>query len=118
MTDINKKGGPAFPLNTEADLVGRLRDADIGWSGDAACVGAEVAEEAAAEITKLRAERDAAAQNMQERCWKAALECGNFGDYKREELTAEYGQPRFDMMHSIVNRIRGLAIVPHDREAT
>ncbi|WNV10000.1 hypothetical protein [Tardiphaga sp. 709] len=42
------------------DLVERLREADIGWSGDAACVSAEVAEEAAAEITKLRAERDAA----------------------------------------------------------
>ena len=39
-----------------SDIVERLRAADIGWSGDVACVGADVAEEAAAEIERLRAE--------------------------------------------------------------
>lgn len=38
-----------------ADIVERLRDADIGWSGDAACVDADTAEEGAKEIERLRA---------------------------------------------------------------
>lgn len=37
------------------DIVERLRAADIGWSGDAACVGADVADEGANEIERLRA---------------------------------------------------------------
>jgi len=36
------------------DIVERLRDADIGWSGDAACVSADTAEDAADEIERLR----------------------------------------------------------------
>lgn len=41
------------------DIVEQLRDADFGWSGDASCVSAEVAEQGALEIERLRAERDA-----------------------------------------------------------
>lgn len=44
---------------------------------------------------------------------KAALEkckeVGNFGDYKREELTADFGQPRFDLLTDI---IAALALIP------
>lgn len=31
---------------------------------------------------------------------------GNFGDYKREELTVDYGQPRFDITQDIAAAIR------------
>lgn len=62
----------------------------------------------AAEIAKIRAEAE---KDMREKCIQAALSCGNFGDYKREELTPEYGQPRFDMMHSIVNRIGASTVI-------
>lgn len=40
-----------------------------------------------------------------ERCARIAESVGNFGDYKRDELTKDYGQPRFDMMHEIVRAI-------------
>lgn len=43
-----------------------------------------------------------------ERCAKIAESVGNYGDYKREELTKDYGQPRFDLMHDIVAAIRGI----------
>ena len=39
----------------------------------------------------------------------AAERVGSFGDYKREELTEDYGQPRFDMMHDIIASLRALA---------
>lgn len=39
-----------------SDIVDRLRAADTGWSGDAVCVGAEVAAEGANEIERLRKE--------------------------------------------------------------
>jgi hypothetical protein len=38
-----------------SDICDRLRDAHDGWSGDACCVSAEVAAEAAQEIERLRA---------------------------------------------------------------
>jgi len=38
------------------DIVGQLRDASDGWSGDAVCVSQEVAEAAAIEIERLRVE--------------------------------------------------------------
>ena len=37
------------------DITARLRNPDCGWSGDAWAVGAEIAEEAADEIERLRA---------------------------------------------------------------
>lgn len=37
---------------------------------------------------------------------KIAEQVGNFGDYKREELTPDFGQPRFDMMTAIASAIR------------
>jgi len=37
---------------------------------------------------------------------------GNFGDYRRDELTADFGQPRFDMMHKIIAAIRALTPKP------
>ncbi|MEP0149961.1 hypothetical protein [Roseibium sp.] len=40
---------------------------------------------------------------------KAVEGVGNFGDYRRDELTKDYGQPRFDMMHDIIAAIRALA---------
>jgi len=40
-----------------------------------------------------------------ERCIEAAKAAGNFGDYQRDELTADYGQSRFDMMNSIISAI-------------
>ncbi|TIT90357.1 MAG: hypothetical protein E5W41_00060 [Mesorhizobium sp.] len=50
---------------------------------------------------------DAAIAAERERCIEAARKAGNFGDYSREELTADYGQPRWDMMHDIISAIRG-----------
>jgi len=41
-----------------------------------------------------------------ERCARIAESVGNYGDYKREELTKDYGQPRFDLMNDIVSAIR------------
>lgn len=41
-----------------------------------------------------------------ERCARIAEGVGNFGDYKRDELTKDYGQPRFDMVHEIAAAIR------------
>lgn len=39
----------------------------------------------------------------------AVKRVGNFGDYKREELTADYGQSRFDMMLQCLDAIRTLS---------
>lgn len=33
-------------------------------------------------------------------------QCGNFGDYRPEELTKDYGLPKFEMMHAIISDIR------------
>jgi len=55
-------------MNAEVDIVEKLREPYDGWAGDALCVSSEIAEEAAEMITKLRAERDAAARDMRERC--------------------------------------------------
>ena len=52
--------------------------------------------------------------------WREAIEAaaaeaervGNFGDYGRDELTADFGQPRFDMMHKIIAAIRALTPKP------
>lgn len=60
-------------MSTEADIVEQLLDADMGRSGDAFCVSQEVAAKGAAEITKLRAERDAAARDMRVECAKIAF---------------------------------------------
>lgn len=43
-----------------------------------------------------------------EECARIAEQTGNFGDYRRDELTADYGQPRFDMMNAIASAIRSL----------
>lgn len=43
-----------------------------------------------------------------ERCARIAESVGNYGDYKREELTKDYGQPRFDLMHEIAAKIRSV----------
>lgn len=43
-----------------------------------------------------------------ERCATIAETVGNFGDYQRHELTADYGQPRYDMMVAIADAIRAL----------
>jgi hypothetical protein len=40
---------------------------------------------------------------------QAVERVGNFGDLKREELTQEFGQPRFDMMHQILATLRSLS---------
>lgn len=83
--------------------------------------------ESAAEIERLRREveetRSACAQTSNsylnraltaesavaaayENAAKIAEQVGNFGDYKREELTPDFGQPRFDMMTAIASAIR------------
>lgn len=41
-----------------------------------------------------------------ERCARRAEQVGSFGDYTRDELTKDYGQPRFDMMSEIIDAIR------------
>jgi len=43
-----------------------------------------------------------------EECARIAEQTGNFGDYRRDELTADYGQPKFDMMNAIASAIRSL----------
>jgi hypothetical protein len=43
-----------------------------------------------------------------EACIQAVRQTGNFGDYKREELTADYGRPKFDMMNAIINALTAL----------
>jgi hypothetical protein len=50
---------------------------------------------------------DAREQALEEAA-TVALRVGNFGDYRRDELTADFGQPRFDLMNSIVDAIRSL----------
>lgn len=42
----------------EKDIIERLRDANMGWSGDALCVDADTAADGAAEIERLREEND------------------------------------------------------------
>lgn len=56
------------------------------------------------EIRALTAESAVAA--AYENAAKIAERVGNFGDYKREELTPDFGQPRFDMMTDIASAIR------------
>lgn len=79
--------------------------------------------ESAAEIERLRRERynliadladmksraltaESAVAAAYENAAKIAEQVGNFGDYKREELTPDFGQPRFDMMTAIASAIR------------
>ena len=64
--------------------------------------------EIAAERDAALAARDAAWRAGRDAAAVAAIEDGNFGDYQRHELTADFGQPRFDMMQSIVRAIRTL----------
>lgn len=40
---------------------------------------------------------------------EAVERVGNFGDYRREELTADFGQPKFDFMHEVKAAILALA---------
>lgn len=72
-------------------------NATIGWERERGR-SEELEARALAAEAALSAER--------ERCAKVAERVGNFGDYKREELTADFGQPRFDMMHEIAAAIR------------
>ena len=51
-----------------------------------------------------------------EECAKIAERVGNFGDYKREELTSDFGQPRFDMMQSIASAIRAARLKPESTQ--
>lgn len=75
-------------------MIKHEQDAAIHWCGEAA----KFNDRALAAEAALAAER--------ERCAKVAERVGNFGDYRREELTADFGQPRFDMMHAIIAAIR------------
>jgi hypothetical protein len=47
-------------------------------------------------------------EEVLEEAEKAAIDVGNFGDLTREELTEDFGKPRFDMMQKIVAAIRAL----------
>lgn len=49
-----------------------------------------------------------------EACAKVAEQTGNFRDYRRDELTVEFGQPRFDMMNEIIASIRALGSTDGD----
>jgi hypothetical protein len=64
-----------------------------------------------AENHNLRAKLETVEAETRERAISAAEHVGSFGDYTRDELTADYGQPRFDMMNDIIAAIRNLE--PH-----
>lgn len=74
-------------------------------------------EEALAELAKrrelmiqdiglIRSTAKQARADAIETCAKIAECCGNFGDYTRDELTPDYGQPRFDLVRKIASAIR------------
>jgi hypothetical protein len=54
----------------------------------------------------LRDEREAARREEVEACVATAMEVANFGDLRWEELTRDYGQPRYDLLARIVDAIR------------
>lgn len=67
-------------MSASEELLKALRSPDMGWSGDAMCVSAEVAEQAADEIERLRSalqsiadqhvpDQPAAYADMSERDW-------------------------------------------------
>lgn len=102
-------------MSTEADIVERLRAADMGWSGDAFCVGQDVAEEAADLITKLRAERDAAARDMRERCAKVADDFTGYsgeGSEGDNDLIGMFARGNRNAKRRIGNLIRALPDTP------
>lgn len=102
------------PMSTEADIVERLRERSLELSGrsiDRGCqdsgISANLCDEAVDLITKLRADRDAAARDMRERCAKVAL-----GSYSlmfpkpRNRITAE------NAGHAVAAAIRALPDTP------
>lgn len=71
------------------------------------------------ELWERDADRDELAAALQsarnqgiEEAAKVAEKTGNFGDYMRDELTPDYGQPKFDMMTDIAAAIRALKEQP------
>lgn len=58
------------------------------------------------EITAIARALMAAEAREREACAFAAEKVGSFGDCRRDELTANYGQPRYDLMHAIIAAIR------------
>ncbi len=66
----------------------------------------EVANEVARHWKEKAEAAESAVAAAYENAAKIAEQVGNFGDYKREELTPDFGQPRFDMMTAIASAIR------------
>lgn len=47
-------------------------------------------------------------KEMVDECISEIEAACNFEDYKREELTVDYGQPRFDLMNTIIQALEAL----------
>lgn len=96
-------------MNTEADIVERLRARYVHphfYDG--------IFNEAAAEITKLRTERDDAATDMRERCAKAVETADRTGKRCLDLVKTMAGSEA--MRRIIVEDIRGLSVIATQRE--
>ena len=59
-------------------------------------------------ITALEAQLARAREDTIAECISVIERVGNWGDYKRDELTKDFGQPRFDMWTEIVEALRSI----------
>lgn len=85
-------------------LVERLRAQALDPDG----TSSDILRTAAQRISELEAKCAQARTKALEEAAGVVMRVGNFGDYKREELTPDFGQPRFDMMNDIASAIRSL----------
>lgn len=81
------------------------RDYDSEDMTTAYMAGVEAGKDAPREAIRREAFEEGKRAGFEEAA-KIAETVGNFGDYQRHELTSDYGQPKFDMMHSIATAIR------------
>ena len=59
-------------------------------------------------ITALEAQLARAREDTIAECISVIERVGNWGDYKRDELTKDFGQPSFDMWTEIVEALRSI----------
>lgn len=109
-------------MSTETDIVPLLKQLVGGATLYDERTGARIGnayELAVAEITKLRAERDAAAREMRERCMAAveSLRVRDATNFKDAHCQGQRGMDRTDAFYDAYHAIRTLpAVIATDRE--
>lgn len=101
-------------LNEAADLIEallaeRVSAETMAWAQQEAAKIDATERPDAESMEELRTFRRRIKRNaVIEECIAAALGVGNFGHLRHEELTTDFGRPRFDMMNEVVEALRAL----------